>query len=152
MLRIIINVLILFFIVLIGYQLILANCSIVEGMKTSDPSQQKQSYKSYDSNNQSNALILAQQNAGNIGYINQQMDNVQNMRGEFLDLSNNVQVLQTQVNGLVDSQQQYASQLTGGSAPTITGSTSDGGDEDGGGEDGGGEDGGGEDGGDDDED
>ncbi|MDA9072300.1 hypothetical protein N9K75_00340 [bacterium] len=80
-------------------------------------------YKPYDTGNPANALILAQQNAGNIGYINERIDNIQNMSKQIVDLSNNVQDLQTQMNGLASSQQQYATQLTGGSAPTITGAT-----------------------------
>ena len=53
-----INTLIIFFIILIGYQIILGNY-ILEGLENN------QSYQQYDTNNPSNALILAQQNAGN---------------------------------------------------------------------------------------
>ena len=128
MLRIIIHILILFFVILISYQLFLANFDIIEGMdsntsSSSSSTTKKQTYKPYDTNNPANALILAQQNAGNIGYINERMDNVQDMSKQIVDLSNNVQDLQTQMNGLVSAQQQYATQLTGGSVPTITGAT-----------------------------
>ena len=128
MLRIIIHILILFFVILISYQLFLANFDIIEGMdsntsSSSSSTTKKQKYKPYDTTNPANALILAQQNAGNIGYINERMDNVQYMSKQIVDLSNNVQELQTQMNGLASAQQQYATQLTGGSAPTITGTT-----------------------------
>ena len=123
MLWIITHVLILFFIILISYQVFLAKINI-EGMTSNSSSSQKQTYKPYDTDNPSNALILAQQNAGNIGYINERINNVQNMKKKLVDLSNNVQDLQTQVNGLASAQQQYATQLTGGSAPKITGTTS----------------------------
>ena len=128
MLRIIIHILILFFVILISYQLFLANFDIIEGMdsntsSSSSSTTKKQTYKPYDTTNPANALILAQQNAGNIGYINERMDNVQNMNKQIVDLSYNVQDLQTQMNGLVSAQQQYATQLTGGSVPTITGAT-----------------------------
>ena len=128
MLRIIIHILILFFAILISYQLFLVNCDIIEGMdsntsSSSSSTTKKQKYKPYDTTNPANALILAQQNAGNIGYINERMDNVQDMSKQIVDLSNNVQDLQTQMNGLASAQQQYATQLTGGSAPTITGAT-----------------------------
>ena len=57
-----VNLLIIFFIVLIIYQIFLAyfNNSITEGYENKDE------YKPYDTNNPDNALILAQQNAGNI--------------------------------------------------------------------------------------
>jgi hypothetical protein len=113
-----INTLIIFFIILIGYQIILGNY-ILEGLENN------QSYQQYDTNNPSNALILAQQNAGNIEYIKQRMDAVQGMSQQFQDLSGNVASLQEQVNGLVSAQQQYASQISGGTAPNVTGTETD---------------------------
>lgn len=110
-----VNILILFFILLIGYQIILAN-HIVEGLDN---------YQPYDNNNPANALILAQQNAGNIEYIKQRLDDLQGLDKEVQDISGNVVALQTQVNGLVSAQQQYATQMTGGTAPNVTGATSD---------------------------
>ena len=113
-----INTLIIFFIILIGYQIILGNY-ILEGLENN------QTYQQYDTNNPSNALILAQQNAGNIEYIKQRMDAVQGMSQQFQDLSGNVASLQEQVNGLVSAQQQYASQISGGTPPNITGTETD---------------------------
>ena len=72
-------------------------------------------------NNPANALILAQQNAGNIDYLKQRLDSVQGMYQQVQDVSGNVTVLQKQVNDLVTAQQQYATQMTGGVAPNITG-------------------------------
>ena len=109
-----VNILVIFFIVLISYQIILAN-NIVEGLDN---------YQPYDTNNPSNALILAQQNAGNIEYIKQRLDSVQNLSQEVQDISGNVVTLQNQVNQLVSSQQQYATQMTGGTPPNITGAVS----------------------------
>ena len=74
-------------------------------------------------NNPNNALILAQQNSGNIAYLKKQMDSVQDINQEVQDLSGNVQTLQTQVNGIVKAQQNYANQMTGGTVPNITGTT-----------------------------
>jgi hypothetical protein len=113
-----VNILILFFIILIGYQIILAN-HIIEGIENNN------SYQSYDTNNPDNSLILAQQNAGNIEYLKQRFDAVQGMNTQIQDLSGNVQLLQEQVNELVSAQQQYAEQLTGGTPPNITGTTDD---------------------------
>jgi hypothetical protein len=113
-----VNILSIFFILIISYQLILAN-RVIEGLENNSD------YKNYDTNNPANALILAQQNAGNIEYIKQQLDIIQGMSQQVQDLSGNVVVLQDQVNGLVSAQQNYATQMTGGVAPNITGSTSE---------------------------
>jgi len=110
-----VNILIIFFIFLILYQIFLAT-KIIEGMDNS-------TYTPYDTNNPNNALILAQQNAGNIEYLRKRIDLVQGMNQQVQDLSGNVQSLQTQVNGLVQAQKDYADQMTGGTAPDISGTT-----------------------------
>jgi hypothetical protein len=107
-----INILILFFVVLIIYQILLAN-NIIEGLQNQ--------YQPYDTNNPNNALILAQQNAGNISYLKEKIDSLQGLSQEVQDISGNVVALQTQVNGLVQAQQEYANQMTGGTPPQITG-------------------------------
>lgn len=114
-----INLLILFFILLIVYQIILAcvGDNIIEGLEN-------QQYKPYDTNNPNNALILGQQNAGNIAVLKQQLDQLNGLNNEVQDISGNVIALQEQVSQLVASQQSYANQMTGGSAPNITGAIS----------------------------
>lgn len=111
-----VNILILFFTCLIIYQIILET-KVIEGLETQ--------YKDYDLKDPNNALILAQQNAGNISYLKERIDDIQGLGQIIQDLSGNVQTLQTQVNGLVQSQEQYANQLTGGTTPQITGATDD---------------------------
>ena len=111
-----VNILIVFFIILIFFQIILAN-HLVEGLETGE------SYQSYDTNNPANALILAQQNAGNIEYLKGRIQDIQGMNKQVQDLSGNVVTLQDQVTGLVTAQQQYATQMTGGTAPDISGAT-----------------------------
>jgi len=108
-----VNILIVFFIFLILYQIFLAT-KIIEGMDNSK-------YAPYDTNNPNNALILAQQNAGNIEYLRQRIDLVQGMNQQVQDLSGNVLTLQTQMNGLLQAQKDYADQMTGGTAPEISG-------------------------------
>jgi hypothetical protein len=110
-----INSLILFFGLLLVYQIFLAYVGnyIVEGLENQ--------YQSYDTNNPSNALILAQQNAGNISFLKQQLDSLLGLNKEVKDISGNVVQLQDQMNQLVAAQQQYATQMTGGEAPNITG-------------------------------
>ena len=112
-----VNVLIIFFIFLIVYQIILANYNVVEGLKNKTNNE----YKEYPPN----ALILAQQNAGNIEYLKKKTDDLQNIQSVVNDLSGNVASLQQQVNGLVSAQQQMVTQMTGGSPPDITGAADD---------------------------
>jgi TolA-binding protein len=111
-----VNILIVFFIILILYQILLES-RIVEGLENQ--------YQPYDTNNPNNALILAQQNAGNITFLKQRLDTLTGINQQVQDLSGNVQSLQTQVNGLVQAQQDYANQMTGGTAPEVTGATED---------------------------
>lgn len=115
-----VNILVILFFLLIVYQILLANHT-VEGLKN------KGSYKSYDTNNPENALILAQQNAGNIEYLKERIEDIQStsMNKQLQDLSGNVLTLQQQVSGLLTAQKEYANQMTGGTAPNITGATSE---------------------------
>ena len=110
-----VNILIIFFLFIIMYQIFLAMLPIVEGLENQ--------YEQYDTNNPNNALILAQQNAGNIAYLKERLDDYQGAFQELQDLSGNVVSLQNQVNGLVQAQQDYANQMTGGTPPVITGTT-----------------------------
>ena len=132
-------ILILFFIILIVYQIFLAyfqRPKIVEGLLDMVPTlspqfiptnemlpnlQFTQVYKQYDKEISHNTFLMAQQNAGNIEYLKQRIDAVQDMYQQVRDLSANVTSLSTQVNGLVQSQQQYATQISGGTPPTVTG-------------------------------
>jgi hypothetical protein len=127
--------LILFFIILIVYQIFLAyfqHSKIVEGMSNVEPKISPQftptdkpittgKTSPNDTKVSDNTAILAQQNAGNIAYLKQRVDSLQNMDNQIRDLSANVASLSTQVNGLVQSQQQYATQISGGTPPTVTG-------------------------------
>ena len=110
--------LIVFFVGLMVYQILLEGRwlqqsiggPLIEGMKTQ--------YKGYDPNN---VAILEQQNAGNIAYLKQRMDEVQGVSQQLQEVNGKVVALQEQVNGLMQSQQNYAAQMTGGSAPEISG-------------------------------
>jgi len=105
--------LILFFIVLVIYQIILANnVSIREGLDN---------YQPYDTNNPQNALILAQQNAGNIEALKDQIGDMSGLRAEVKQTSTKVASLENQMTQLAQAQKAYADQMTGGSAPNVTG-------------------------------
>jgi len=80
-------------------------------------------YKDYDKNKPNNALILAQQNAGNIIVLKGQLDKMLGINKQVQDLSGNVASLQQQVSDLVQAQKEYASQMTGGKEPEISGTT-----------------------------
>jgi hypothetical protein len=105
-----VNILILFFIILLFYQLLLAS-NIVEEFNNK--------YTPYDTN--TNALILSQKNAGNIAYIKERLDSYDDVNKKLDDLSENYDYLEKQVNDLLTAQEDYATQMTGGVAPTITG-------------------------------
>ena len=111
-----INLLIIFFFILLVYQIFLAytNNTILEGITN-------QQYQPYNTNDPNNALILAQQNAGNITVLKEQLDKLNGLNSEVQDISANVVQLQQQVTQLVSAQQNYASQMTGGSTPNISG-------------------------------
>ena len=111
----IVNTLVLFFIFLILYQIIVY-WFLEEGFQTT--------YKPYDMNNPNNAMILAQQNAGNIEYLKQQLNSLMGLQSEVTDISSNVVALNDQVSALVQQQQGLATGLVGNSAPNISGLSS----------------------------
>ena len=119
-----VNVLIIFFIILIFYQIFIShiinkinNNTIIESMETGT----SQQYKAYDINNPNNALILSQQNAGNIEVLKQQLDKTLGLDKEVKDISGNVATLTTQVNGLIAQQKQLVETKLPSSTPKITG-------------------------------
>lgn len=104
---VILNLLIVLFVLLIGTQIFLAYSSnnIIEGLDNNENS----GYKEYNDND---ALILSKQNAANIQFLKGQYDEINGLQNEVNDLSSNVAALQTQVNGLVQSQQDYTNGIT----------------------------------------
>jgi hypothetical protein len=124
----IVSLLIIFFIILISYQLILAiwGNNVLEGLEnastTTTPSVQTyQEYNTNDPNNPNSALILAQQNAGNIEYLKQRVNDLMGMKQQVTDISLNVVALNDQVAGLVQQQATYAQSIAGGQPVNITG-------------------------------
>ena len=114
-----INLLIIFFFILLVYQIFLAYTgnTILEGVTN-------QQYEPYNTNDPNNALILAQQNAGNISVLKTQVDKLNGLNSEVQDISANVIQLQQQVSQMVAAQQNYASQVNGGNPPNISGAVS----------------------------
>lgn len=113
-----IKLLILFFIVLIIYQLFLAYFNYrIEGLDT---------YQEYDTKNPDNAMILIQKNSGNIEVLRDQLNSVMGLNKQVQDISGNVAGLQVQVDNLVQAQMEYASQNYPSSTPEISGVVEDG--------------------------
>ncbi len=138
----VIFILILFFIILITYQIFLGQSQekIVEGLldmvptlspqfiPTASPTNEMlpnlqftQVYKQYDKQISHNTFLLAQQNAGNIEFLKERIQAIQNMYSQVQDLSMNVAALSSQVSSLVESQQQYATQMAGSEPVSISG-------------------------------
>jgi hypothetical protein len=120
-----IKFLILFFTILIIFQILSQikynfNYYIIEGMTTTT---QPQQYQQYDTNNPNNVLILAQQNAGNIQVLKQQLDKALGLQKEVRDMSGNLATLTEQVTALMQQQQSTATALLPSSPPKITGAT-----------------------------
>lgn len=116
---IIINILVLFFALLILYQLNLAffRIGVVEGLENNS----SPSYKEYDTNDPNNALILAQQNAGNIQFLKSQMDFVLEFRDRINKMDTRINDLSTQVEEVILAQKSYASEKLPAEPPVITG-------------------------------
>jgi hypothetical protein len=109
--------LIVFFIFLITYQLFLAwNPNILEGLtnNTNNTKQGVVDYKPYDLNNPNNALILGQQNAGNIEFLKGRIDTLDGVKTRVDDLQQNIDSIQTQMDALVQQQESFAKDINGG--------------------------------------
>jgi hypothetical protein len=122
---ILIYILILFFILLICNQLFLAlfKNHLIEGMENS--TSPTQDYKPYNLNDPNNVLILAQQNAGNIDFLKSRVEELSGVKKQVDTMQQSMDVMQSQIDGLVQQQADYASSLTGGatSPPDITGTS-----------------------------
>jgi hypothetical protein len=98
-----INIMIFFFIFLIGYQLILANQPIIEGATN---------FKEYD-DPAIKAYNLSVQNAGNITYLQERQDRVDEMNRSVNDLKSRTDNLEKQVEDLIISNKEMAESLPG---------------------------------------
>ena len=78
-------------------------------------------FKKYDTNDPNNALILAQQNAGNIMSLEQKIETQQAFVQRLDNLESTVENQQTQLDGLVEQQAQYAQDISANEPVEITG-------------------------------
>jgi hypothetical protein len=134
-----IYILIVFFIMLVGYQVFLAlvpPLSLVEGLKniknittTKNAGSQNagsqnagsQDYQPYNVSDPNNSLILAQQNAGNIEVLKGRIDGFDGVKEKVDTMQQSIDSMQVQMDGLVQQQADYAQELAGPTPPDVTG-------------------------------
>ena len=119
-----IYILVLLFILLIGYQFILEMWpqSLVEGLENADTNTVgEQEYKPYNVSEPNNSLILAQQNAGNIEVLKGRVDKLDGLNDKVVTMQQSIDLMQTQIDGLVQQQSDYAQEIAGSTPPDITG-------------------------------
>jgi len=118
-------ILIILFTCLIVYQFYkyFFNKKIVEGLTDATQANPTTNvYAPYDLNNPNNALILAQQNAGNIDVLKRELDQLLSLNQEVQDISGNVVILNEQLQSLIEQQSAAAQQLVGNTPLHITSS------------------------------
>lgn len=120
------KILILFFIGLIGYQLVLAlsGNNLIEGLENNTTSKSSNEYKPYntdDPNNQNSALILSQQNAGNIEVLKGRIDGLDGVKARVDTMQQNIDSMLVQIDALVQQQADYAADLAGNEPVEVTG-------------------------------
>ena len=120
-----IYVLIILFTILIAYQINLAFSSnkMVEGLENSTSS--RKDYQPYNINDPNNSLILSQQNAGNIEVLKGRMDDYSdlqnNINNKVVTMQQSIDSMQTQLDGLVQQQADYAQDIAGSAPVEVTG-------------------------------
>lgn len=120
------NILIFIFFLLVLYQIYLEVYKSYRNMKEGMKSLSSPVYKDYTTgDNASNALILSQQNAGNIDYLKQHMSEQENkiadLNKKVDSLTSDVKTMSSQLNDLAQQQAVYATQLVGSTPAKITG-------------------------------
>ena len=129
---VLIYLLIFVFVLLIGYQVFLYHFKnpLIEGLENADTSTNSSNsdtnnstaeYKPYNVSDPNNALILSQQNAGNIEVLRGQIDDLKGIKETVDTMQQNINSMQTQIDGLVQQQADYAQEIAGSTPPTITG-------------------------------
>ena len=92
---------------------------------TKEKENQDNDFKKYDTDSPENALILAQQNAGNIRSLEQKIETQQAFVQRLDNLESTVENQQTQLDGLVEQQAQYAEDISASEPVEITGMDAD---------------------------
>jgi len=125
---VLIYVLIVFFIILVTYQVILSvlPTKVIEGLENQDTTPDgTQEYKPYNVNDPNNSLILSQQNSGNIEVLRGRVDALDGVKSRVDTMQQQIDSMQVQVDGLVQQQADYAQEIAGSTPPDVTGTDED---------------------------
>jgi hypothetical protein len=120
---ILIRIIILFFILLFALQVYSMYNPTKEGLavqpaknnSASAPAATTSSsltYQPYNSNDQNSALILSQQNAGNIDYLKGRVTDLEKSNTKIDEMSKNMGSMQTQIDSLVQQQVEFAKEMS----------------------------------------
>lgn len=120
---ILIRIIILFFIVLLGFQIYSMMQPKKEGFTGPAPrpapgpapgatTNSSLTYQPYNSNDPNNALILSQQNAGNIEYLKGRVIDLEKSTTKIDEMSKNMGSMQTQIDSLVQQQAEYVNSIS----------------------------------------
>lgn len=118
-----IYILICVFMSLLVCQVYKSTCStsLIEGLENADTSTSQPEYKPYNLDNPNNSLILGQQNAGNIEVLRGRIDELDGVKKRVDTMQQSIELMQTQLDGLVQQQVEYAQELAGSTPPNISG-------------------------------
>ena len=78
-------------------------------------------YQDYNTNDPNNALILAQQNAGNISVLKTRVDALDGINDKVTNLQSQVDEMSAQIDDLVQQQVDFGQDLAGDTPADITG-------------------------------
>jgi hypothetical protein len=123
---ILIQIIILFFILLIGFQIYSMWQPSIEGLENAevqnlgDTSSEEPTattdsslkYQPYNKNDPNSALILSQQNAGNIEYLKGRVTDLDKSSKKIDAMSQNMGSMQTQIDAMVQQQAEYANSIS----------------------------------------
>ena len=118
-----IKLLIVFFTCLIGYQIFSSfkKGNLVEGLENNKTDDKYKDYNTNDPNNPNSALILSQQNAGNIEVLKGRIDGLDGIKSRIDIMQQSIDINATQIEALVQQQADYATDLAGDTPAEVTG-------------------------------
>ena len=90
------------------------NCKLREGATTMEQSEAALTYKPYDELEKTDPMFLAIKNAANISYIKTQLDDLQGIKQQIFDLSNNVYSTSQQIDEIQTAIEDQTEAITGG--------------------------------------
>ena len=111
-----IRILVLLFFLLILYQIFLDIFgNLREGLETTSTE-----YKEYPKDSPCSSNILAEQNAGNIVYLKQRLDELMNLKDTVMDICGNIVVINAQLNGLANAENDKGTAALNGQDQPLT--------------------------------